>query len=543
MRNSSTGMMWRFFFLYVGVMLFAVSVLTVDNIVVNGQPLNKLALYNLKVVFLQGATGVSLFQAITFIRLRPALQYLSRGGEEAPVAFVWRRLIRFPDEMFWGMVIFGILMSILYHFIFPDPTIISAPWEVGVALMSEQTLSLIMAILFYTVIRLLLRPYILNLPSAGMKELPPASFIKPLTISFFSLILIAVLRPVFYVLRVTVGSPREPLDIWVMFALAGSALIFGLFLFLLLAWQLRTEIQELIRGLFSLLQGDRAWLYDRMPIMSQDEVGQLGLAFNRLQEHISREYREVEQEMQLAYQVQQRLLPPAAHLIGGCRITAVCLPVREVGGDLYDIVRLSEDRFAVLAGDVSGHGMPSALVMSAILVLFRAEVRRGGSAGELLNRLNQSMVDTLQGNMFVTLGLGIFDLRKGTLEYASAGHMAPYLLRGGQVTQIPCSSLPLGISKAETYRQVVIPILAADRFVLYTDGVVEAMDENGKMFGFPEFEHYLSLLNQAESARGQLDALVKNLPRNRGSHDDDLTIILVECPQNGTIFDDINNAV
>lgn len=268
-----------------------------------------------------------------------------------------------------------------------------------------------------------------------------------------------------------------------------------------------------------------------MPIISQDEVGRLGVAFNQLQEQISQDYLGVQREMQLAYQVQQKLLPPSSHQIGEYQIAAVCRPTKEVGGDLYDILRLSEEQFAVIVGDVSGHGMPAALVMSAVLVLFRTEVRRGGSAGEVLSRLNQAVVEALQGDMYVTLGIGIFDQHKSNLEYASAGHVAPYILRDGLVTPILCSSLPLGITKDETYREFLMPIQPADRFVFYTDGVVEAMNEDGQMFGFPGFEKCLSQLNCTATVQSQLAALVRALPLSRGKHDDDRTILMVERQQ------------
>lgn len=532
MRVLSWRLMGQFFWLYLGVTLFGVAIITLNNVFIGGFTIQELRQYNLGALFAQAISGVSLFQIFTFLRLRIVRRYFRQRQDQTVVSAVWQRLIRFPSEIFWVMLIFGFSASALYHIldsVMMKESLRANFWELAEAVLFEQMLSLILAILFYTLIRRLLRPYILALPSERMWEFPRTTFLTPLTISFTSLTLITILSPSLYVLRmISSGIPVNP---WVMFSVAGSALAFGLILFLLLAWQFRDELQVLIRGMLSLLEGDGLWLNRRMPIISHDEVGQLGVAFNQLQEHISQDYLGVQREMQLAYQVQQKLLPPSSDRIGEYRIAAICQPIKEVGGDLYDIVRLNEEQFAVIVGDVSGHGMPAALVMSAVLVLFRTEVRRGGSASEVLSRLNHAVVETLQGDMFVTLGICIFDQRKSTLEYASAGHVAPYLLRGGQVTPIPCSSLPLGISKDEAYLQVLIPIHPADRFVLYTDGVVEAMNENGEMLGFPGFEHCLLDLNSTASVQDQIDSLVQELPWNRGNHDDDRTIIMVERQQ------------
>ncbi|KUO79103.1 MAG: hypothetical protein APF81_09405 [Desulfosporosinus sp. BRH_c37] len=532
MRDLSRRLMGQFFRLYLGVTLFGVSIITLDNVYIEGSTIQELRQYNFGALFAQAISGVSIFQIFTFLRLRIVRRYFQQIQEHAVVSAVWQRLSRFPSEVFWAMLIFGFIASLLYHIleaVMTGASLRANLRELAQAVLFEQTLSLILAILFYTLIRQLLRPYILALPSERMWEFPRTTFLTYLTISFTSLMLITILSPSLYVLRMI--SSELPVNPWVMFSVAGSTLAFGLFLFLLLAWQFQDELRLLIQGLLSLLEGDGVWLNRRMPIISQDEVGQLGVAFNQLQDHISQDYLVVQREMQLAYQVQQKLLPPSSDQIGEYQIAAICQPTKEVGGDLYDIVRLKEDQFAVIAGDVSGHGMPAALVMSAVLVLFRTEVHRGGSASEVLRRLNHAVVETLQGDMFVTLGIGIFDQCKSTLEYASAGHVAPYLLRGGQVTPILCSSLPLGINKDEAYLQVLIPIHPADRFVLYTDGVIEAMNENGEMLGFPGFERYLSDLNSTASVQDQIDSLVKELPWGRGNHKDDRTIIMVEHQQ------------
>jgi len=518
MSTQSSKLMWHFFLLYCGVTIFGMLTVTVDNLFVNGLTLKSLTEYNLKAISIQALSMVAIFQLFTSFRLRQPL--------------VWIRLTRFPIEMFWTMLIFGLLASPLYHLVgtlLTEPSKRDKPWEIAVAILYEQILCLILAILLFTLIRRLLRPYILNLPDEELRVFSQSTFIKPLTLSFTSLLLIGVLRPLEYVLfNLTTNKPLDPLA---LLLIASSTIIFGLILYLLIICQFRDEVRVLIRGMLSLLEGDRSWLKRRMPIISTDEVGQLGIAFNTLQEQISRNYQEVQQEFQLAYQVQQKLLAPALHRIGEYQIAATCQPAKEVGGDLYDVLTLDESRFAIITGDVSGRGMPAALVMSAVLALFRTEVRRGGSADEVLTRLNRAVVETLQGNMFITLGVGILNQRSNTLEYASAGHMDPYILRDQEVIPIPCSSLPLGINKEEMYSEVVIPLKSSDRVIFYTDGVVEAMNEEGEIFGFQALEYSLSHLDPQAALLDQVHTLLRNLPKGSGAYEDDRTILLLEYLQ------------
>lgn len=513
----SAKLLWQFFFLYCGVMIFGMITITADNLFINGVSLKRLSQFNFKAISLQAFCAVTIFQIYTMIRLRPPL--------------TWKKLTRFPMDIFWAMMIFAMITSPLYHIadtFFTEPAKRDQPWAIALSITFELSLCLGLAILLFTLIRRLLRPYILKLSQEEIPNFIPSSFIKPLILSFTSLLIICVLRPIKYVIyRVITDKPIEPSGLLLV---AFTTVLYALILYFLLIWQYRKELRSLIQGILSLLEGNRSWLKRRIPIMSTDEMGELGTAFNTLQEKISQNYEEVEQEIQLAYQVQQKLLPPSLHNLGHYEIAATCQPAKEVGGDLYDILPLDSHRFALITGDVSGKGMPAALMMSAVLALFRAEVRRGGSAGEVLTRLNRSVVETLQqGNMFITLGVGIIDRDTNTLEYASAGHMSPYILRRQNPITIPCSSLPLGIKGTEIYSEVSVTLQSEDRVVFYTDGVVEAMDKDGVLYGFQKFEDSLTRLDPQLPLQDQIQVLLNQLPKASNSYNDDRTILLLKC--------------
>ena len=166
-----------------------------------------------------------------------------------------------------------------------------------------------------------------------------------------------------------------------------------------------------------------------MPVISNDEVGELAVALNELQARVNRDNKSLQKELKLAYNVQQKLLPPGDMTIGPYRITARCQPYHEVGGDFFDVVSLSSSRFAVMVGDVSGKGMPAALLMSAQLLLFRSEVRRNGSPGEVLARMNRQLCEAMGEEGSITIGVGVIDISTDTVLYASAGHLSPYIVK------------------------------------------------------------------------------------------------------------------
>lgn len=514
MRGLNTKLKWQFFLLYCGVIAFGMATVTADNLFVNGKSLQSLTEYNFKAITIQAFCAVLIFHFYTLFRLRPPLS--------------WKRLTYFPTEIFWAMMIFALVTSPLFHIfdaIFSTPENRDEPWSIALSVISELTLCLILAILLFTLIRRLLRPSLLNFPNEEPQDFAQSTFVRPLMLSFVSLIFISVLRPIKYILfRIFMD---KPIEVHLLILIALTTTIFSIILYLLLIWQFRDEMRFLIRGLLSLLDGDKSWLKRKIPIISTDEVGQLAIAFNTLQGHITRNYQEVQREMELAYQVQQKILPPPTHELGAYKVAALCQPAKEVGGDFYDLLTLDKSRFAIITGDVSGKGMPAALAMSAVLVLFRSEARRGGTAGEILTRLNKAIADTLQGSMFITLGLGIIDQQENTLEYSSAGHMSPYILREETLIPIPSPSLPLGIMENEVYQETLVSLYPQDRFISYTDGVVEALDHDGNLYGFANFERSLVSLNPQLPPLKQVQNLLHQLPESN-LYDDDRTILLLK---------------
>src|SRR3712207_2506344 len=162
----------------------------------------------------------------------------------------------------------------------------------------------------------------------------------------------------------------------------------------------------------------------------------------------------IEQELRVARSIQQALLPQGLPQLEGWKISHHYQPAREVGGDFYDFFELEDGRLGVVEGDATGKGMPAALVASATCSMLRAVAQALGSssAGEVLSRVNETMLARIPPNMFVTCFYAILEPKSASLSYANAGHDLPYLhRRSGQAEELMARGMPLGLMPAMGY--------------------------------------------------------------------------------------------
>jgi serine phosphatase RsbU (regulator of sigma subunit) len=205
------------------------------------------------------------------------------------------------------------------------------------------------------------------------------------------------------------------------------------------------------------------------------------------QEMIERE--RAEQELQVARRIQQASLPDEVPQLEGWQITPYYQPAREVGGDFYDFHLLPEGRLGLVVGDATGKGVPAALVMSTTCGMLQAVSEASDSSssspGEVLKRVNEALTVRIPSNMFVTCFYAILEPESGSLTYANAGHDLPYLHRNGDAEELRARGMPLGLMPGRGYEEKKTILEAGERALFYSDGLVEAHDPKGEMFGFP----------------------------------------------------------
>jgi len=220
------------------------------------------------------------------------------------------------------------------------------------------------------------------------------------------------------------------------------------------------------------------------------------LRTQRLEQEISERAR-IEQELRVARRIQQASLPKEVPELEGWQISPFYQPAREVGGDFYDFHPLSEDRLGLVVGDATGKGVPAALVMSTTCGMLQLAAQASDSSsspGEVLKLVNEALLVRIPSNMFVTCFYTILDPNSGSLTYANAGHDLPYLNRSGDddAEELRARGMPLGLMPEMSYEEGEVSLREGNCILFYSDGLVEAHDPKGEMFGFPRLRDLVS---------------------------------------------------
>jgi serine phosphatase RsbU (regulator of sigma subunit) len=251
----------------------------------------------------------------------------------------------------------------------------------------------------------------------------------------------------------------------------------------------------------------------------------------------------VEQELRVARSIQQASLPKEVPQLEGWQISPFYRPAREVGGDFYDFFELQEGRGGVVVGDATGKGMPAALVAGAASNMLRAVAQALGSSsspGEVLAQVNETLLARIPANMFVTCFYAIVEDESGRLLYANAGHNLPCCRRDDghaaattTTTDLSARGMPLGIMPQMNYEEKESVLVPGEGVLFYTDGLVEAHNSQGEMFGTPRLRSLLS--ERPEAGRGLSATLMEELERFTGKgweQEDDITLLTLERSAN-----------
>jgi serine phosphatase RsbU (regulator of sigma subunit)/ketosteroid isomerase-like protein len=239
-----------------------------------------------------------------------------------------------------------------------------------------------------------------------------------------------------------------------------------------------------------------------------------------------RERERVEQELHVARSIQQASLPKDVPTLVGWQITPYYQPAREVGGDFYDFLKLPKGRLGIVVGDATGKGVPAALVMASARSMLRALAQASDfSPGDVLRRVNDPLVADIPANMFVTCFYAILDPESGSIIYANAGHDLPYLWHGGDCEELKARGMPLGLMPEMGYEEKEIVFEAREAALLYSDGLVEAHNPMGEMFGFPRLRALVAEHGQGGSLEEALLEELYSFVGDGWEQEDDITLL------------------
>ena len=221
-----------------------------------------------------------------------------------------------------------------------------------------------------------------------------------------------------------------------------------------------------------------------------------------------RERELVEQELEVARSIQQANLPKEVPTLEGWKIAPFYRPAREVGGDFYDFHYLSEGRLGLVVGDATGKGVPAALMMTGVCAFLGGVATASGSSspGEVLAWVNEALLARIAPNMFVTCFYAILDPKSGHLSYANAGHSLPCCRREDAAIDLSARGMPLGLMPKMSYEEKETILGPGEGVLLYTDGLIEAHNPRGEMFGTPRVRNLLSEHPMAGGSLYQLEA-------------------------------------
>jgi len=352
---------------------------------------------------------------------------------------------------------------------------------------------------------------------------------------------------VFGAITATAPPPIDPYQMRLLFGIGGISAAVAIFLgydILAAATALFAgSLITLVAPLLSVASGDMA--RDLALTIAIPFVLLLGYAFaalltrrevvytyEDLAPHVKRivERERVKAEIDAANRIQAALLPLDAPELAGATVASHYRAATEIGGDYFDFLPQPNGDIGIAFGDVSGHGLTSGIVMAMAKAALLVQVDNDSSPRTVLEVLNEIVMKTSPKRTLMTFFFGLLDLRSQTLRFSSAGHLDPYVYRASTRTLEALSSwgFPLGVRRREDFREHTVEFAPGDRLVLYSDGLIEAIDDDGEPFGFERFEKTITTsghLTADEMKKAVLSA-VRKFTRNRPPEDDQTLVVI-----------------
>lgn len=250
-----------------------------------------------------------------------------------------------------------------------------------------------------------------------------------------------------------------------------------------------------------------------------------------VKEQLERALNSINEELDVARQIQKSLLPRDLPQFKGIQAATAYIPSSAIGGDLYEVIKLDENRIGLLVFDVVGHGVPAALIGAMCKMIFSKSIARGFSPGQLFRQVNNELWSHFKGERHVAAFYGILDRQAMTFTFAKGGLPPALRLRADQtvVDHLVAAGIFIGLFPDEPFEEQVIPLQSHDKLVIHTDGMIETFNENREMFGLKRMEKILI------DAQGEpVDRIVGRLLQAHRDYsaktqfDDDVTVLVIE---------------
>ncbi len=239
--------------------------------------------------------------------------------------------------------------------------------------------------------------------------------------------------------------------------------------------------------------------------------------------------KKLEEELLIARKIQQSFLPPKDPELAGLDISGINIPSEQVGGDYYDFIPIVEDQIGIAIGDVSGKGIPAALIMASFRASLKAEIRNNYAIGTIFFKVNNLLYESIERENYVTAVYGVLDIKNKVFTFSNAGHNPPILRREeGTIEYLTEGGVALGILRNHDYKEMVLGLNPGDLILFYTDGVTEAENKAGEEFGTKRLEEIL-LENYALKAIQIQDKIyqeIKEFTENKPGQDDFTMIVI-----------------
>jgi serine phosphatase RsbU (regulator of sigma subunit) len=300
-----------------------------------------------------------------------------------------------------------------------------------------------------------------------------------------------------------------------------------------LSARMTRNLNTLTHGAEQLARGD---LQTRVNVKSNDEIGQLAQAFNRMAEDLNEnqkhlvEQERLRKELEMCRKIQEELLPRKVLRSGVVEVKGVSIPAREVGGDFFNYFPMPGGDVALLVGDVSGKGLPAALLMANLQATIQARLPLERDLAKLANELDCEIQASTPPEVYLTLFIAILETKSRTLHYVNAGHNPQFALRAdGRAERLESTGRPLGILSGAGYVDRHVTLNDGDSLFFYTDGLVESENAAHEEFGMERLEKLL-LEERARGLEGLLAKVEKSARDFRENIDaaDDATMVLVK---------------